>query len=92
MNIPTIFVSHHFSRISRQPRTTEALGTLFRSAEVVRGASWFDRPIHAGSASRLSYRPWQAVNNVSFRVVRSAEGQPTIVSDAGQPPVATSAR
>ena len=45
------------------------------SAEMktVRGGSWYDRPIHARSASRLPYRPWQAVYNVGFRVVMAAE-------------------
>ena len=45
------------------------------SAEMktVRGGSWYDRPIHARSASRLPYRPWQAVYNVGFRVVMLAE-------------------
>jgi formylglycine-generating enzyme required for sulfatase activity len=43
--------------------------------KTVRGGSWFDRPAHTGSAARLPYRPWQAVYNVGFRVVMSAEGQ-----------------
>jgi len=37
--------------------------------KTVRGGSWFDRPLHARSAARLPYRPWQAVYNVGFRVV-----------------------
>ena len=37
--------------------------------KVVRGGSWYDRPAQARSASRLPYRPWQAVYNVGFRVV-----------------------
>jgi formylglycine-generating enzyme required for sulfatase activity len=41
--------------------------------KTVRGGSWYDRPIHARSAARLSYRPWQAVYNVGFRVVMLAE-------------------
>ena len=41
--------------------------------KTVRGGSWYDRPIHARSASRLPYRPWQAVYNVGFRVVMLAE-------------------
>jgi formylglycine-generating enzyme required for sulfatase activity len=48
--------------------------------KTVRGGSWFDRPIHTGSATRLPYRPWQAVYNVGFRVVMSAEGQPAVAS------------
>jgi len=41
--------------------------------KTVRGGSWYDRPIHARSAARLPYRPWQAVYNVGFRVVMLAE-------------------
>jgi formylglycine-generating enzyme required for sulfatase activity len=37
--------------------------------KTVRGGSWYDRPIHARSAARLPYRPWQAVYNVGFRVI-----------------------
>jgi formylglycine-generating enzyme required for sulfatase activity len=48
--------------------------------KTVRGGSWFDRPIHTGSATRLPYRPWQAVYNVGFRVVMSAEGQTAVAS------------
>ena len=36
---------------------------------VVRGGSWSDRPKRATSSARLSYRPWQVVYNVGFRVV-----------------------
>ena len=60
--------------------------------KTVRGGSWFDRPLHAGSATRLSYRPWQAVYNVGFRVVMSAEGQPAVASGSMPPPSATTAR
>jgi len=41
--------------------------------KTVRGGSWYDRPIHARSAARLPYRPWQAVYNVGFRVAMLAE-------------------
>ena len=37
--------------------------------KVVRGGSWYDRPQHARSAFRLSYRPCQTVYDVGFRVV-----------------------
>jgi len=37
--------------------------------KVVRGGSWRDRPARCRSAFRLSYRPWQGVFNVGFRVV-----------------------
>jgi len=69
----------------RNDATADAMKT-------VRGGSWFDRPFHAGSASRLPYRPWQAVYNVGFRVVMSAEGQPAVAIGTAQPPTATSAR
>jgi len=36
---------------------------------VVRGGSWYDRPKRCRSAFRLSYRPYQKVYNVGFRVV-----------------------
>jgi formylglycine-generating enzyme required for sulfatase activity len=41
--------------------------------KTVRGGSWYDRPVHAGSAARLPYRSWQAVYNVGFRVVMLPE-------------------
>jgi formylglycine-generating enzyme required for sulfatase activity len=41
--------------------------------KVVRGGSWYDRPVHARSAARLPYRSWQAVYNVGFRVVMLAD-------------------
>ncbi len=43
-------------------------------ARVVRGGSWRDRPQRARGAFRLSYRPYQPVYNVGFRVVCEAEG------------------
>ncbi|HEY3319212.1 MAG TPA: SUMF1/EgtB/PvdO family nonheme iron enzyme [Planctomycetota bacterium] len=44
---------------------------------VVRGGSWFDRPLRARSASRGAYQPWQKVFNVGFRVMceEGAEAQ-----------------
>jgi formylglycine-generating enzyme required for sulfatase activity len=40
---------------------------------VVRGGSWYDRPLHATSAVRLSYPAWQEVFNVGFRIVSESE-------------------
>jgi hypothetical protein len=61
--------------------------------KTVRGGSWFDRPIHTSAAARLPYRAWQAVYNVGFRVVMSANGQPIITATgAGQPATAVSTR
>jgi len=37
--------------------------------KVVRGGSWYDRPKRCRSASRLSYRAYQRVYKVGFRVV-----------------------
>ena len=48
--------------------------------KTVRGGSWFDRPLHAGSAARLPYRPWQAVYNVGFRVVMAADGEAAVAT------------
>jgi len=39
------------------------------SRRVVRGGSFFDRPVRCRSAFRLGYPEWQAVYNVGFRVV-----------------------
>ena len=36
---------------------------------VVRGGSWWDRPKYATASFRRSYRPYQPVYNVGFRVV-----------------------
>ncbi len=40
--------------------------------KVVRGGSFFDRPVRCRSAFRLSYPSWQRVHNVGFRVVQRA--------------------
>jgi formylglycine-generating enzyme required for sulfatase activity len=40
---------------------------------VVRGGSFYDRPHRCRSAFRLSYRQWQKVHNVGFRVVCQIE-------------------
>ena len=40
--------------------------------KVVRGGSWFDQAVCARSGYRLSYRPWQRVFNVGFRVTCQA--------------------
>ena len=46
-------------------------------ARVVRGGSWRDRPFRCTSSSRLSYRPYQPVFNVGFRVIIN-EDLPTL--------------
>jgi len=40
---------------------------------VVRGGSWYDRPERCRSSFRLSYRTYQSVFNVGFRVVMEGE-------------------
>jgi formylglycine-generating enzyme required for sulfatase activity len=40
---------------------------------VVRGGSWRDRPAQATSAVRQSYRPYQGVFNVGFRIVQAID-------------------
>jgi formylglycine-generating enzyme required for sulfatase activity len=44
--------------------------------KVVRGGSWYDRPKRCTSAFRLSYRPYQPVFNVGFRVAAEGEALP----------------
>ncbi len=46
--------------------------------KVVRGGSWFDRPLRCRSAFRLSYPSWQRVYNVGFRVI--CEDRPRIAA------------
>ena len=41
--------------------------------KVVRGGSWYDRPLRSRSSFRMVYQPWQHVYNVGFRVVMEAE-------------------
>ncbi|MBM4087876.1 MAG: formylglycine-generating enzyme family protein [Planctomycetes bacterium] len=42
--------------------------TESEGAKVVRGGSWYDRPMRAGSSTRRYYAPWQGVFDVGFRV------------------------
>ena len=53
----------------------EWTGTAYdRAAErVVRGGSWRDRPHRCRSAFRLSYRPYQRIYNVGFRIACDAD-------------------
>jgi formylglycine-generating enzyme required for sulfatase activity/cytochrome c553 len=48
--------------------------------KVVRGGSWFDRPMRCRSAFRLSYPSWRGVYNVGFRVI--SEGRPEVARTA----------
>jgi len=52
--VPGSPIAHHASRTTRR---------------VVRGGSFYDRPMRARSAWRLAYPPWQRVFDVGFRVV-----------------------
>ena len=47
--------------------------------EVVRGGSWYDRPIRCRSAMRLSYSADQGVYDVGFRVVCETDEDPQVV-------------
>ena len=53
--------------------------------KVVRGGSWRDRPLRARSAFRLSYRPYQCVYNVGFRVICEESSRSMSSHDAGDP-------
>lgn len=54
-------------------RETDGRNDLREDADkVVRGGSFYDRPKRARSAFRLSYRPYQGVWNVGFRVICEA--------------------
>jgi formylglycine-generating enzyme required for sulfatase activity len=61
---------------TRSPETPDGeadgqvAGDLHSTARrIVCGGSWYDRPHRAASGYRLSYRPYQRVFNVGFRVV-----------------------
>jgi len=43
------------------------------SRKVIRGGSWYDRPVRCRSAFRLSYPAWQKVYNVGFRIIIEAD-------------------
>jgi hypothetical protein len=47
--------------------------------KVVRGGSWYDRPSRCTSSFRLTYRPYQKVYNVGFRVVMEDASQDVAV-------------
>ncbi|MHC4674983.1 MAG: SUMF1/EgtB/PvdO family nonheme iron enzyme [Planctomycetota bacterium] len=46
-------------------------GLNSQGKKVVRGGSWYDRPQRCRSSFRLSYRPYQPVYNVGFRIIIS---------------------
>jgi formylglycine-generating enzyme required for sulfatase activity len=50
-------------------RAREPLPAAEPERKVVRGGSFYDRPIRCRSAFRISYPAWQGVYNVGFRVV-----------------------
>lgn len=53
-----------------------------RPLKVARGGSWYDRPARSTASHRLSYRAWQKVFNVGFRVVSPAKETGTAVADS----------
>jgi len=61
LQVPGSPITHHASRITHR---------------VVRGGSFYDRPMRARSAWRLAYPAWQRVFDVGFRVV--ALPRPTV--------------
>jgi formylglycine-generating enzyme required for sulfatase activity len=50
---------------------------------VVRGGSWRDLPRDCRSAARRSYRPYQKVYNVGFRVVAEVD-DPRVARNTGE--------
>jgi formylglycine-generating enzyme required for sulfatase activity len=44
-----------------------------KEERVVRGGSWYDRPMHCTSSYRFAYRPYQKVFNVGFRIILEEE-------------------
>jgi formylglycine-generating enzyme required for sulfatase activity len=50
-------------------RPREPLPAAEPERKVVRGGSFYDRPMRCRSAFRISYPAWQGVYNVGFRVV-----------------------
>ena len=56
-----------------------------QGSKVVRGGSFYDRPIRARSAFRLAYPNWQRVFNVGFRVVcEPGDVKEAVISFAGK--------
>ena len=51
---------------------------------VVRGGSWYDRPMHARSSFRLNYPAWRQVYNVGFRVVLESDIKALVSASAGE--------
>ena len=51
---------------------------------VVRGGSWYDRPLKCTSSFRLPYHEWQRVYNVGFRIVCESGDTPLAVADGGR--------
>jgi formylglycine-generating enzyme required for sulfatase activity len=51
---------------------------------VVRGGSWYDRPMHARSSFRLSYPAWRQVYNVGLRVVIESDAKALAAVNAGK--------
>lgn len=52
---------------------------------VARGGSWSDRPKRARAAFRLTYKSWQPVFNVGFRVVAFAEDEAKVAQRQDAP-------
>ncbi len=52
--------------------------------KVVRGGSWYDRPIRARSSFRQSYPAWQKIFNVGFRVIAESDSKVLAAAGAGK--------
>jgi len=61
-----------WTRSERQPYPCNNSGprnTSKPGQKIVRGGSWYDRPVRSTSSYRLSYPSWQRVYNVGFRII-----------------------
>lgn len=62
-------VSEWTASLAKPNPTADGDAASAEGERVVRGGSWYDRPINARSEYRTSLRPWQGSFNVGFRVV-----------------------
>jgi len=57
------------STLDPRPSPLSPCPSSLTTRRVVRGGSWYDRPLHARSAYRRDYPAWQGVYDVGFRVI-----------------------
>lgn len=54
------------------------------AGKVVRGGSFYDRPVDSTATARYTYPAWRRLHNVGFRIVAEVEGPgPSAVAQAG---------